>query len=149
MASKFELKQQIARLRRDLDLEVQAHRGTALLVVKAQKRIDELADELAGAKQRYEADLAIFRAGVKAINASAPEAPKRGRAVVVEPEERLAFSVREFCESQGFSVGHYYNLRKLGKTPRTMDVAGRVLISREAIEDWKREREAETSEGEN
>jgi len=59
--------------------------------------------------------------------------------------EIQAYSIPEFCQAHGFSRASYFNLKKMGKTPREMRVGARVLISREAAEQWRREREAETA----
>jgi predicted DNA-binding transcriptional regulator AlpA len=58
---------------------------------------------------------------------------------------RSAVSIREFCDRHGFSIASYYNLKKLGKSPREMHVGKRVLISDEAGADWRRAMEAETA----
>jgi hypothetical protein len=58
------------------------------------------------------------------------------------PQLRLAFTIAEFCGAHGFSRGHFYTLKKLGLAPRTMGLAGRVVISAEAAADWRKEREA-------
>jgi predicted DNA-binding transcriptional regulator AlpA len=55
---------------------------------------------------------------------------------------KLAFSIAEFCELHDISRAHFYNFIKTGGGPRMMDVGGRKIISREAAEAWRREREA-------
>jgi len=35
----------------------------------------------------------------------------------------------------------FYNLEKIGQAPRIMRVGGRVMVSKEAAADWRRERE--------
>lgn len=53
-----------------------------------------------------------------------------------------AFTIETFCKAHGFSKAHYFNLAKAGHGPRIMRVGSRVLISKEAAADWRREREA-------
>jgi hypothetical protein len=57
------------------------------------------------------------------------------------PLPLMAFSIREFCQTPGFSVDHYFGLQRLGLGPRVMRVGGRVLISHEAAAEWRRARE--------
>jgi hypothetical protein len=52
-----------------------------------------------------------------------------------------AYSIPEFCRRHNISVGSYYALRKLCIGPRELRVLGRVLISRESAEAWRRVRE--------
>lgn len=52
-----------------------------------------------------------------------------------------AFSIVHFCERHDISVAHYYRLRAEGKTPVEMKLGGRIIISREAAERWRRDRE--------
>lgn len=53
-----------------------------------------------------------------------------------------AFTIEQFCHAHGFSKAHYFNLQRAGIGPRVMRAGTRVLISREAAADWRREREA-------
>jgi predicted DNA-binding transcriptional regulator AlpA len=53
-----------------------------------------------------------------------------------------AMSLDEFCSRHGISRSSFYLLKKAGEAPRLMQVGNRVLISREAAADWRREREA-------
>jgi hypothetical protein len=48
-----------------------------------------------------------------------------------------AFSIREFCDRNGISWGHYFNLRKRGQAPREMRAGRRVLITVEAAAEWR------------
>jgi hypothetical protein len=50
-------------------------------------------------------------------------------------------SIKQFCDRHSISEAFYYELRKEGKGPDTMDVDGRVLISNEAAARWRAERE--------
>jgi hypothetical protein len=56
----------------------------------------------------------------------------------------LAFTVAEFCKVHSISRWAFYELRKAGKGPRTMKVAGRHRISVESAAEWRRRMEAET-----
>jgi hypothetical protein len=55
--------------------------------------------------------------------------------------ELEAFSITEFCTAHRISRATFYNLLAAGEGPRTMKVGNRVLISRDAAADWRRERE--------
>ncbi|MGY8679770.1 hypothetical protein Q2941_18520 [Bradyrhizobium sp. UFLA05-153] len=50
-----------------------------------------------------------------------------------------AYSIEEFCRRHSISVAFYYKLRDLGLTPREMEKGARVLITREAAADWRRD----------
>ncbi len=60
---------------------------------------------------------------------------------------RDALSITEFCQAHGFSRASYYNL-PIELRPREMRIGGRVLISRESAEEWRRLMEAKTAERE-
>lgn len=57
-----------------------------------------------------------------------------------------AFGIDEFCRRHGLCRATFYNLQSAGRAPRTMKVGARVLISREAAADWRRQMEAETAQ---
>jgi hypothetical protein len=57
------------------------------------------------------------------------------------PTERMAYSIRQFCEAHGISVDTYFRMRRAGLGPATMKVGARTLISIEAAAAWRRERE--------
>jgi hypothetical protein len=57
------------------------------------------------------------------------------------PEATDAFSIATFCARHGMSVAHYYRMRAEGKTPVEMKVGGRILISKESAQRWRRKRE--------
>jgi hypothetical protein len=52
-------------------------------------------------------------------------------------------SVQTFCDSNNISISTYYALKRAGKGPREMKVGKRILITPEAEDDWRREREKE------
>jgi len=56
--------------------------------------------------------------------------------------EPNAYSILDFCRTHGISKAFFYELQKEALGPRVMKVGRRVLISRQAAEDWVREREA-------
>jgi hypothetical protein len=66
-------------------------------------------------------------------------APIRG-----PPIERAAYSIDEFAAAHGLSVAMYFKLRNLGLGPDEMRVGRRRLISFEAAERWRRQREKAT-----
>ncbi len=54
------------------------------------------------------------------------------------------YNIPEFCEEIGIAVPGFYRLKKKGKMPNIMKVGGRRIISKEAIEAWRLEREKES-----
>jgi hypothetical protein len=70
-------------------------------------------------------------------SASAAKPPIRG--------PPLAMSIREFCAQHGgISEDLFFKMRREGWGPTIMHVGSRTLISHEAAERWRREREIET-----
>lgn len=57
--------------------------------------------------------------------------------------ETDVFSINEFCRRHGICRATFYNLLKAGRGPALMRVGSRVLISREAAEQWRRKMEAD------
>ena len=55
-----------------------------------------------------------------------------------------AKNIETFCKDHGISRATYYNLKRAGKAPVEMAVGSRRLISDEAAERWRRERETDT-----
>jgi hypothetical protein len=53
-----------------------------------------------------------------------------------------AFTIPEFCQRNRFSNSFYFKIKAQGLGPREMHVGKRTLISIEAAEQWRREREA-------
>ena len=53
-----------------------------------------------------------------------------------------SYSIREFCCRNRISTQLYYKLKPKGLMPKTFKLGARVLISREAADLWRREREA-------
>jgi predicted DNA-binding transcriptional regulator AlpA len=56
-----------------------------------------------------------------------------------------AYNIVEFCQRHRLSRAAFYNLEKIGQAPRIMRVGSRVMISKEAAADWRRERETARS----
>jgi hypothetical protein len=69
--------------------------------------------------------------------------PKTGRDV-----PRLGFRIPEFCRAYGISEDFYYRLQRDGLGPKTMKMGNVTIISVEAGDDWRREREAATEAAE-
>ncbi len=60
---------------------------------------------------------------------------------VSQPNTNATYSIAEFCREHGISRGLFYNLQRGGRGPRVMKVGSRTLISREAVEEWRRRME--------
>ena len=71
--------------------------------------------------------------------------PRQAAAKAERGLEPLAFSIAEFAELHGFSIDSYFRLARAGLGPRTMKIGTRTLISTEAAEAWRREREEATA----
>ena len=65
--------------------------------------------------------------------------PHKARAPPSDPD---AYSVDLFCHRHGLSHSFYYKLKAQDLGPREIRLNSKVLISREAAEAWRREREA-------
>ena len=61
------------------------------------------------------------------------------------PSDPDAYTIDTFCERHGLSHSFYYKLKAQGLGPREIKLNSKVLISREAAADWRREREAEAA----
>jgi predicted DNA-binding transcriptional regulator AlpA len=55
--------------------------------------------------------------------------------------EKDAFSIPEFCQRHGISRSAFYKAIDAGQAPRLMRLGSRILVSREAAAEWRRERE--------
>lgn len=60
------------------------------------------------------------------------------------PAEKQAFTVDEFAEAFRLSRATVYNMWRDGSGPARMRVRGRVLISRSAAKEWRKNVEATT-----
>ncbi|WP_431014768.1 hypothetical protein [Bradyrhizobium pachyrhizi] len=56
-----------------------------------------------------------------------------------------AYSIEEFCRRHSISVPFYYKLRTQGRGPRETERGTRILITKEAAAEWRREGEAATA----
>jgi len=68
-----------------------------------------------------------------------PEVTGRKIALLDVADDADAYSIDEFCARHRISVQLFYKNRK--QMPRTFNVGTRVLISKEAADAWRRERE--------
>jgi hypothetical protein len=72
-----------------------------------------------------------------------------GKKPTVTADDRgppLAMSIREFCAQHGgISQDLFFKMQREGWGPTVMHVGSRTLISHEAAERWRREREVETA----
>ena len=59
-----------------------------------------------------------------------------------------SFTIEEWCRHRRISRAKLYQLWQAGKGPRRLRVGTRVTITREADDDWRREREAESRQPE-
>jgi hypothetical protein len=71
------------------------------------------------------------------VPTSARRPPVRG-----PPVRPACFSVRTFCEAHHLSEAMYFKMKAAGWAPQEMRVGSRILISFEAAERWRKEREA-------
>jgi hypothetical protein len=60
----------------------------------------------------------------------------------MEPDDRDAYRIPEFCRRHSISPSKYFQLAAAGEGPRVMRIGKRVVISREAAADWRLAREA-------
>jgi hypothetical protein len=90
---------------------------------------------VAAAAGRFVAERDVHRSGRRRL--------KRTPQARAPPEDEAdAYSIKQFCKRHGISQSLYHELRKQGLGPLTMEVRGRVLISKEAARRWRRAREA-------
>ena len=57
---------------------------------------------------------------------------------------RRAYSVAEFCEAHSLSVPMFYKMQNRGEGPAVLKAGARTLISVEAADRWRRDRERAT-----
>jgi len=63
-------------------------------------------------------------------------------------QDKDAYSIEEFCLRHGISRAHLYNEWTAGRGPRRMKAGSRILISREAAADYRRQCEADACQDE-
>ena len=70
---------------------------------------------------------------------------RRRRQAHAPPDDPDAYTIGEFCRRHMLSRPTYNRLRLQGLGPREIKFAQKVLITKEAASDWRREREAATA----
>jgi predicted DNA-binding transcriptional regulator AlpA len=55
--------------------------------------------------------------------------------------EKDAYNILEFCQRHGISRSAFYKAIEAGQAPRLMHLGSRILVSKEAAEAWRRDRE--------
>jgi hypothetical protein len=70
-----------------------------------------------------------------------PEVTGRKHAQVNAADQADAYSIDEFCARHRISAQLFYKLKPLGSMPVTFNVGSRVLISREAADAWRRDKQ--------
>ena len=65
-----------------------------------------------------------------------------GRKATRAPPPLQAYTIKEFAAAFRISQDMFFRLMRQGFAPRVMKVGARTLISVEAAEEWRREREA-------
>lgn len=53
-----------------------------------------------------------------------------------------AYSLNDFCKAYGISRSFFYKLQSQDKAPKTIKLNGKVLISAESANEWKKALEA-------
>lgn len=111
--------------------------------------------EITGQKPRVTADRAKRRPGSLSTAAEAldptphhdPHSSVTTKTISIQgpPTPTAAYSIREFCLAHRVSVSMYFKLRNEGLGPVEMSIGRRRLISFEAAEAWRRERERRTA----
>ena len=111
--------------------------------------------EITGQKPRVTADRAKRRPGPPRADPDAVEpTPHRERQSSSRDERPpirgppipiAAYSIAEFCAAHRLSQSMYFKIRNRGLGPAEMSIGRRRLISFEAAEAWRRERERGTA----
>jgi hypothetical protein len=70
--------------------------------------------------------------------------PQQARAPPADDNGFDVYTIKTFCRRHMISVSFYFKLRQQGLGPQTMKLGKRVLVSKEAANQWRREREAAT-----
>ena len=56
--------------------------------------------------------------------------------IIIPIGELRAYSIEQFCALYGISRGSFYNMKANGTGPKDKRAMGRVLITREAAQEW-------------
>jgi hypothetical protein len=67
----------------------------------------------------------------------APAASVRNQASTGRDTELDSYSIEEFCRRNSISRGTFFNMREIGTGPKEKRAMGRVLITREAAQQWR------------
>ena len=51
--------------------------------------------------------------------------------------EKDAVGILEFCQRHGLSRSTFYNLEKIGRAPKVMRLGAKIMVSKEAMADWR------------
>jgi len=62
-------------------------------------------------------------------------------AAIADDQNRLAFTVDQFCHFHNISRPFFYKMMKGGTGPRIMKLGAKTLVSHEAAAAWRKERE--------
>jgi hypothetical protein len=73
---------------------------------------------------------------------SVPPKKKKKLAPIVLVPNADAYSIPEFCKAHRISESMYYKIRAAGQGPREARALTKVIITKEAAADWRRERTA-------
>jgi hypothetical protein len=100
--------------------------------------------EITGQKPRVAVDCAKRRPSPPRAADAVEPTPRRECESSTRDERppAAAYSIREFCAAHRLSESMYFKLRNQGLGPDEMSVGSRRIISFEAAERWRREREA-------
>jgi hypothetical protein len=66
--------------------------------------------------------------------------PKKKLAPVVLVPNAEAYTIPEFCEAHRISESMYYKIRAAKQGPREARALSKVIITKEAAADWRRDR---------
>lgn len=59
-----------------------------------------------------------------------------------------ALTINDFCEAYSISRSYFYKLKEQNRAPKTFTLGRKVLISRQAAEEWQRTVEISAQGGE-
>lgn len=57
-------------------------------------------------------------------------------------QKKEVYSISEFCKAHNICKVTFYNLQKKGVGPKIMRIGSRVLISKEAAKEWRKQMES-------
>jgi hypothetical protein len=71
------------------------------------------------------------------IDTGAPAASVRSQTSIGRDTELDSYSIEEFCRRNSISRGTYFNMKAAGTGPREKRAMGRVLVTKEAAQEWR------------